>query len=369
MDLDKFSYQLLSGGQDKNVILWNVADLDHTTSATSKSSSASSASNPPKRQKKGSYVCHQNIPDVDLNECGEGIQRGTVHPSGSEGSVINAPTLSPRGIFQGHTGFVEDVSFKPETISSTVTEDCACSLNLDKTMPQIGNADARIASRVFCSAGRDKSLLVWDSRSGTKSVCGGNNVHAEDINCVDWGMFNNNYILTGSSDHLIKVHDVRKMNNGSETANTDASEASCVIKTLPFHIGDVINVSWNPTIPGVFLSAAEDGRIAVWDLNQNKGPKSERIPYKNISQRQDALEDRIAQDNTDPYLSRPSELLFVHEGHRSPLVVDVQWSPLSWDFPLMISLSDDAEDPTKLGGSTLHVSLTIESFPTVHIQL
>lgn len=355
MDVDKFSYQVLSGGRDKNVILWNVADIDHANAASSSSSSAASGA---KRQKMGQYVCNQSVPDIDLDECPNDIQRGHVEPAGSENSVIGAPTLSPRGIFKGHTDFVEDVSFKPEVVASSVTDDCARSLNLGASSPQIGNSESRVASRMFCSAGRDKSLLVWDPRAGMTSVCGGYDVHSEDINCVDWGMFNNSYILTGSSDHCIKIHDVRKMNNSSKTASGDSSGSSCVVKTLRYHIGDVISVAWNPTVPGVFLSAAEDGRIAAWDINQTGGPKGVVIPFNDIEQRQQVAEEQIARDNSDPYLGRPSELLFVHEGHRSPLVVDVQWSPLSWDFSLMLSLSDDAEDPGKLGGSTLHVSFT-----------
>lgn len=35
------------------------------------------------------------------------------------------------------------------------------------------------------------------------------NIHKQDINCVDWSEINLNYIMTGSSDESAKIIDLR----------------------------------------------------------------------------------------------------------------------------------------------------------------
>lgn len=90
-------------------------------------------------------------------------------------------SLDARVIFAGHQASVEDCVFHP-------------------TNPF-----------TFASVGDDCRLIVWDSRAGPTPSSVLDNLHATDINCISWNVINHNLLLTGSSDHLTKIVDIRQL--------------------------------------------------------------------------------------------------------------------------------------------------------------
>lgn len=92
------------------------------------------------------------------------------------------------------------------------------------------------SSDVFCSVGIDRKLKIWDLRSGTNAVATLNDLHASDINAVDWSKMNSNLIATGSNDTLVKIIDSRK-------AYQESSKS--VIKILVKHKAKVQSVKFS----------------------------------------------------------------------------------------------------------------------------
>jgi WD40 repeat protein len=93
------------------------------------------------------------------------------------------PRLEPFTRLIGHSGNIEDLTFKSD--SST------CEL---------------------VSVGVDRYILFWDVRSGSnKPVSKALQAHFDDINTVDWCKQDTNYIATGSNDLKVNILDIRKL--------------------------------------------------------------------------------------------------------------------------------------------------------------
>ena len=80
---------------------------------------------------------------------------------------------------RGHTENVEDICFHPNSENE------------------------------LCSSSQDQTILFWDTRSGSKPTLKIDEIHSDDINCVDWNPHNSNLLLAGSSDHSVSVIDIR----------------------------------------------------------------------------------------------------------------------------------------------------------------
>lgn len=85
--------------------------------------------------------------------------------------------------FQGHTKSVEDCVFNPDH------------------------------QALLASVGDDCDLMVWDARTGTKPVAVVRRLHATDINAIDWNRLDANFLVTGASDKLIKIVDMRLLSD------------------------------------------------------------------------------------------------------------------------------------------------------------
>ncbi|KAF1892384.1 hypothetical protein Lal_00010849 [Lupinus albus] len=139
---------VLSGGKDKSVVLWSIAD--HITSAADPTSG-------------GSIV----KPD---SKSGEGNDKSA-----------DSPSLGPRGVYYGHDDTVEDVAFCPSS------------------------------AQEFCSVGDDSCLILWDARTGSSPVVKVEKAHNADLHCVDWNPHDVNLILTGSADNSVCMFDRRNL--------------------------------------------------------------------------------------------------------------------------------------------------------------
>ena len=58
------------------------------------------------------------------------------------------------------------------------------------------------------SVGRDKKIILWDTRSDDPIARTIEGVHEDDINTVDWSPHDPNLLLTGSSDRTVTLIDL-----------------------------------------------------------------------------------------------------------------------------------------------------------------
>ncbi|KAK6941374.1 WD40 repeat [Dillenia turbinata] len=139
---------VLSGGKDKLVVLWSIAD--HVSTAASNGSTTRSS--------------------------------GSDNMAAADGEGSSQPqSVGPRGIFQGHEDAVEDVCFHPTS------------------------------GQEFCSVGDDSCLILWDARCAFTPCVKVEKAHDADIHCVDWNPHDENLILTGSADHSVCMFDRRNL--------------------------------------------------------------------------------------------------------------------------------------------------------------
>ena len=188
-------------------------------------------------------------------------------------SSTGTSRIEPLCKFEGHTATVEDCSFKPLE----------------------GSGD------LCCSVGQDRTLFLWDTRTGKYSEKR-QNIHSADANCCAWST--KDYILTGGSDSVVNVFDIRKLDTPVTSITQKAS---------------VINVRWSPDDSNVFVTTDEDANLTIYKLDQ---------------------------------ATKKANTIFQHMGHRTS-VVDVQFNPVQpW---VLASVSDDSQDEARGGGGTLQI--------------
>jgi len=141
---------------------------------------------------------------------------------------------------------------------------------------------------VFASVGDDKCLMVWDYRTKAKPQQCVNNAHKAEINCVDFSPFNQELILTGSSDKYVGLWDTRKL--------------SQKLHSLEGHGDQILRVEWSPHSEVHLASCGADRRVIIWDLAMIG---MEQTP----------------EDADDG----PPEMMFVHAGH-TDRVTDLSWN-------------------------------------------
>lgn len=204
------TFRVASGGEDCVVLVWNLtSELLQST----------------KRSKK------MNVSDTMTDVS------GSLHPATyvSRFCLNLAPSLR----LEGHTAPVEDIFFHP------------------------GNPN------VLASCGDDGNLFLWDTRAPKRPANGVRNAHTGDVNCLDWSRDRDaQYILTGGADSMVRLWDVRKVQEWTDCASVtrQSQTATPVFEfgTGGLHGGQVTCVQWNPTDPRYFLSASET-EVIIWD--------------------------------------------------------------------------------------------------------
>lgn len=193
----------------------------------------------------------------------------------------------------GHTDIVEDVSF---------------------------NSHDR---NIVVSVGRDSAMMLWDARTSTRPTSTVRKAHTGDINCCDASGTDPYLVITGGSDHLIRVWDRRYLTNSlGERKPT---------RTLHGHSDQVTNVMWNKYVPGILASGGEDGQVLLWNTKET---------------------DRRPAFASGLYSVSP-ELMFRHVGHTQSRskIVDFEWHPSESDPWCIASLSATLGE----GGSTVQI--------------
>lgn len=118
---------------------------------------------------------------------------------------------------------------------------------------------------VFASVGDDLLLLVWDARARATPVlkvrrlprvacvdcCPSSftsppyrwpmhrqiaDAHREDLHCVDWNPLSANYVLTGSQDASVCLHDIRVSSGSASSVCAATGAVSSPSSSLEMHL-------------------------------------------------------------------------------------------------------------------------------------
>ncbi|OBZ83093.1 putative histone-binding protein Caf1 [Choanephora cucurbitarum] len=103
---------------------------------------------------------------------------------------------------------------------------------------------------IFASCGDDQRLMIWDTRDHDpiQSV----QAHTSEINCVGFSPGNEWILATGSSDKTAALWDLRNLNHR--------------LHTFQSHKEEVVQLAWSPHHDAILATASNDRRICVWDL-------------------------------------------------------------------------------------------------------
>jgi len=322
-----------SGGQDRLVLLWSLADIASSALAGGGGAGGGSAGG------------------AGGGAGGGGGVGGA--PSTRGGGAGRGPTpIEARVRLEGHGDTVEDVVFRP------------------------GSSD------VLASVGDDKRALFWDCRAGRSPVCCVSDAHgpSADVHCVDWSGLRDHLVATGAADGSVRVWDVRALSSalsgpaaagagarggagggaGGLAAASGAAAPACVRTWKGAHTSAVMRIEWHPHAPGVFASGGEDHTVLIWrwDGAGGGGGGAEGEAAAAAAEAEGGggagggRGGRAAAPAGTGGGAAPKELLFRHVGHRQGRVIDFQWCPN--DEWLLASVSDDtsADTPAAAAAAT-----------------
>lgn len=172
------------------------------------------------------------------------------------------------------------------------------------------NDVAWLSHSTCASVSDDKTLRVWDIRDATKVTS--SLEYSGGLNALGFTTEDEHHLLTGAADGHILRWDLRKLS------------LKDVAYTFSGHSKAVFSIQFSPFHPSVFASAGNDRDVLIWDMDGiGKPPREE--------------------EDEEPV---PSELLFKHSGHTSP-VSDISWNLNGEKFWVMASVQAE--------GNVLHV--------------
>ncbi|RZB38764.1 pre-mRNA 3' end processing protein WDR33, partial [Asbolus verrucosus] len=103
------------------------------------------------------------------------------------------------------------------------------------------------------SKDNQQPIKLWDPKTGQSLAT----LHAHKSTVMDlkWNE-NGNWLITASRDHLLKLFDLRNLNQEVQTFRGHKKEAS--------------SVAWHPVHEGLFSSGGSDGSIMFWHVGADK---------------------------------------------------------------------------------------------------
>ncbi|XP_066138122.1 DDB1- and CUL4-associated factor 10 homolog [Euwallacea fornicatus] len=134
--------------------------------------------------------------------------------------------------------------------SFDVRQSCRSS-TFDQYQGGIFNLEFNLDGRLLAAACEAKQVLLHDS-GNQKRIKTIENAHLKCVNCIKF--LNEKTFATGSDDTLIKLWDIRNLNN--------------CLKTLHGHRSWVKNIEWSEQ-DQVMVTSAFDGTIYSWNLKEN----------------------------------------------------------------------------------------------------
>ncbi|KXN74662.1 WD40 repeat-like protein [Conidiobolus coronatus NRRL 28638] len=155
---------------------------------------------------------------------------------------------------------------------------------------------SKVSKNLLYGVTSSSQLFLWDSRDASLKISP--DMHDGPINSIDSHIFDDNYLLTGGSDRVVKVWDRRKLSSNY----SQSSYPSIIVQK---HHSQVNQVSWSPMLSDAFASCSDDGTVNIYTADSNFMTKDK---------------------------------IFTHYGHQSP-VKSFQWFPLKEGLLSIASIS------------------------------
>lgn len=162
-----------------------------------------------------------------------------------------------------HKDAIRDIAFSPN-------DEKFITCSEDKTL-RVGDLESGRYEKVFeghgsdvttvdwhpyysltASGGKDRFIKVWDVKSG-QEICSLYK-HTNSLSKIRF-CDDGRYMVSCGRDQMLKIFDVRTMK---------------VLHEYKGHDSDIFSVNWNPSIPTMFASCDQSGKICLWDINQTK---------------------------------------------------------------------------------------------------
>ncbi|CAM6120600.1 unnamed protein product [Calypogeia fissa] len=243
---------VLSGGQDKRVVLWGIED--HVTNMVESSSSS--------------------------------------RPGGGDKSALPPPTtVGPRGVFEGHTATVEDVQFRPSSSQEFCSVGDDSSLILwdarTGTIPAIKVEKAHDAD-LHCvdwnthnenhllTGSADASVRLFDHRKLSSS---GHGIpvetfrgHTASVLCAQWCPDRASVFGSSAEDGVLNIWDFEKV--GKEEDMKEIRTPPGLFFRHAGHRDKIVDFQWNICDPWTVVSVSDDcesarggGTLQIWRMN------------------------------------------------------------------------------------------------------
>lgn len=169
-------------------------------------------------------------------------------------------------MFQGHKEAIRGISFCPtDTKFTTCSDDgtvrvwdflrCFEEKILRGHGADVKCVDWHPQKSLIVSGSKDSQqpIKLWDPKSGQSLAT--IHAHKSTVMEVKWNR-NGNWLLTASRDHLLKLFDIRKMNQEMQTFRGHKKEAC--------------SLAWHPIHECLFASGGSDGAVMFWMAGADK---------------------------------------------------------------------------------------------------
>ncbi|KCV70028.1 histone-binding protein RBBP4 [Fonticula alba] len=140
----------------------------------------------------------------------------------AEAGPEGAGSLAPLFTFEGHTKEVGEVAWH------------------------------NVQAHLFGSVGDDRTLRLWDSRTRKNTLTV--TAHDDCVNSLSFNPFSEHLLATGSSDQSVALWDMRNLKQK--------------LHSCEYPSGEVLQVAWSPHYETILASAAHDRRVHIWDMSR-----------------------------------------------------------------------------------------------------
>ncbi|CAG8439934.1 11418_t:CDS:2 [Acaulospora colombiana] len=98
-------------------------------------------------------------------------------------------------------------------------------------------------------------MVSWDTRADKADKPAHSVIaHQSEVNTVSWNPINEHILVTGAGDKTLNLWDLRNL--------------KIKLHTLVHHQGEVLQVEWSPHDETILASAGGDRRVNIWDLSR-----------------------------------------------------------------------------------------------------
>ena len=116
--------------------------------------------------------------------------------------------------------------------------------------------------------GDDCMLNLWDARTALTPVLAFHTGHTDDVNAVSYNPTSPHLLLTASSDHTVRLIDVRRTASAiasSSSGGGDSGASASVLYVFREHVREVKNVCW--ASDGLhFASGGDDALVNIHNI-------------------------------------------------------------------------------------------------------